>query len=232
MMSDSPHTSAPMAMRGRALVLKNTGPEAVLTVHAPPPSAAAATARRKPDQFTITEQNYRCVPGPARFFEFKSAIETALCRTQKPVGPEVRVSLTGSSGALQVANRVVGQRWHSARRPFLLDARRPGVRHPRESGDSALDHYQRPGHRGTWLRVARRGQKAAAAQTLTRAASAFLASVRALVPAAPRIRIAEPGPLEKTVKKNRYITVTTNRVARLFDRSRQTQGMQLQGSAD
>ena len=67
MMSDSPHTSAPMAMRGRALVLKNTGPEAVLTVHAPPPSAAAATARRKPDQFTITEQNYRCVPGPARF---------------------------------------------------------------------------------------------------------------------------------------------------------------------
>ena len=128
-----------------------------------------------------------------------------------------------------MANRVVGQRWHSARRPFLLDARRPGVRHPRESGDSALDHYQRPGHRGTWLRVARRGQKAAAAQTLTRAASAFLG--RALVPAAPRTRVSLSR-WKKHVKKNRYIPVTTNRVARLFDRSRQTQWMQLQGSAD
>ena len=34
------------------------GPEAVLTDHAPPPSAAAATARRKPDQVPITEQNF------------------------------------------------------------------------------------------------------------------------------------------------------------------------------
>ena len=31
-----------------------SGPEAVLADHAPPPSAAAATARRKPDQIRIT----------------------------------------------------------------------------------------------------------------------------------------------------------------------------------
>jgi len=35
-----------------------TGPETVLTAHAPPPSAAAATARRKPDQVPIPEQNF------------------------------------------------------------------------------------------------------------------------------------------------------------------------------
>ena len=35
-----------------------TGPEAVLTAHAPTPSAAAATARRKPDQVPIPEQNF------------------------------------------------------------------------------------------------------------------------------------------------------------------------------
>ena len=34
------------------------GPEAVLTAHAPHPSAAAATARRKPDQVPIAEQNF------------------------------------------------------------------------------------------------------------------------------------------------------------------------------
>ena len=35
-----------------------TGPEAVLAAHAPLPSAAAATARRKPDQLPIPEQNF------------------------------------------------------------------------------------------------------------------------------------------------------------------------------
>ncbi len=34
-----------------------TGPETVPTAHAPPPSAAAATAQRKSDQLPITEQN-------------------------------------------------------------------------------------------------------------------------------------------------------------------------------
>ena len=37
-----------------------TGPEAVLTAHAPTPSAAAATARRKPDQVPIPEQSVSC----------------------------------------------------------------------------------------------------------------------------------------------------------------------------
>ncbi len=35
-----------------------TGPEAALTAHAPSPSAAADTARRKPDQVPITEQSF------------------------------------------------------------------------------------------------------------------------------------------------------------------------------
>ena len=39
-----------------------TGPEAVPTDHAPTPSAAAATARRKPDQVPIPEQNFQVSP--------------------------------------------------------------------------------------------------------------------------------------------------------------------------
>ena len=35
-----------------------TGPEPVLAAHVPLPPAAAATARRKPDQVPITEQNF------------------------------------------------------------------------------------------------------------------------------------------------------------------------------
>ena len=36
-----------------------TSPEAVLADHAPPPSAAAATARRKPDQIPITGTEFQ-----------------------------------------------------------------------------------------------------------------------------------------------------------------------------
>ena len=65
-----------------------TGPEAVLTAHAPTPSAAAATARRKPDQVPIPEQNFSRVSpvdgrartareAPNHFLSVSSASTTA-----------------------------------------------------------------------------------------------------------------------------------------------------------